>query len=44
MNNFQDLKYQHNKKCSSSDKIDKYEYLTDKWILPSNQSRVTEQA
>ena len=28
----------------SSGKIDKYEYLTDKEILPSDQSRVIEQA
>ena len=28
----------------SSDKIDKYEYLTGEDILPSDQSRITEQA
>ena len=28
----------------SSDKIDKYQYLTDKEILLSNQSQITEQA
>ena len=28
----------------SSGKIDKYEYLTDKEILPSDQSRIIEQA
>ena len=28
----------------SSDKIDKYEYRTGKEILPSEQSRITEQA
>ena len=28
----------------SSSKTDKYEYLTDKEILPSNQSRAIEQA
>ena len=30
--------------ASSSAKIDKYEYLTDKEILSSNQSRIIEQA
>ena len=29
---------------SSSGKIDKYEYLTDEEILPSDQSRMVEQA
>ena len=29
---------------SSSGKIDKYEYLTDEEILPSDQRRVIEQA
>ena len=28
----------------SSGKIDKYEYLTDEEILPSDQNRITEQA
>ena len=28
----------------SSGKIDKYEYLTDKEILPSNQQQIIEQA
>ena len=28
----------------SSGKIDKYEYLTDKKILPSNQQQIIEQA
>ena len=30
--------------ASSSGKIDKYEYLTDEKILPSDQSRIIEQA
>ena len=29
--------------ASSSDKIDKYEYLTGEEILPSNQRQITEQ-
>ena len=40
------LRYDINKKISalSSDKIDKYEYLTGEEILPSNQRQIIEQA
>ena len=43
------LKYDINREAAeisalSSDKIDKYEYLTVKEILPSNQQQIIEQA
>ena len=43
------IQYDINRKAAkisalSSSKIDKYEYLTGKEILPSDQSRITEQA
>ena len=43
------LQYDINRKAgkisaSSSDKIHKYEYLTDEDILPSNQQQIIEQA
>ena len=43
------IQYDINRKAAkisalSSRKIDKYEYLTGKEILPSDQSRITEQA
>ena len=43
------LKYDINREAAkksalSSSKIDKYEYLTDEKILPSNQQHIVEQA
>ena len=45
----QKLQYDINRKTAeisafSSDKIDKYEYLTGKKILPSNQQQIIEQS
>ena len=37
-------KYQHKAEKAASGKIDKYEYLTGKEILPSNQQQTIEQA
>ena len=39
-----DEKLQYKISALSSDKIDKYEYLTGEKILPSGQSRIIEQA
>ena len=39
------LQYDINRKAAlSSEKIDKYEYLTDNEILPSNHQQIIEQA
>ena len=43
------LQYEINREAAkisalSSSKIDKYEYLTGEEVLPSDQSRITEQA
>ena len=47
--NDEKLQYNINREAAktspfSSDKIDKYEYLTGEEMLPSDQSRITEQA